>query len=151
MPPIVFRIHSLLVIVPLAACWRSSPAPAGASVRSPSTEAATVVSANAIPDGRPPLTAAILVETIETSYLGALRRCYKARLKHDPAARGRVIVTFTVDGKGRLSDGRASGVGKQIESCVERAMTRWEFPPARDRDGAPIEATFRLALQLTSV
>nr|MDQ3368528.1 AgmX/PglI C-terminal domain-containing protein [Myxococcota bacterium] len=94
---------------------------------------------------------AVLLETIETSYVGALRRCYTARLKRDRSARGRVIVTFTVDGRGRLSDGRARGAGKQIESCIERAMTRWEFPPARKADGSPTETTFRLALQLTAV
>jgi TonB family protein len=95
----------------------------------------------------PRLTPHAALAKIETSYLGGLRRCYRARLKRDASTGGRVVVTFTVDEAGRLSSRRARGPGRgwrEIEACVERAMSRWSFAPPAE------ETTFRLAFQLSS-
>jgi outer membrane biosynthesis protein TonB len=143
MPTLVLRIQLLLLIASLAACWRSTPARVDGARSTPAEPA--------IEDRARPLTPSMLLETIEASYLGGLRRCYTARLKRDAGAGGKVVVTFTIDERGRLADGQATGVAKDIEACVERAMSRWAFPPPRNPDGTPTEATFRLALQLTAV
>jgi TonB family protein len=92
----------------------------------------------------PPLTPHAALAKIETNYLGGLRRCYRARLKRDTRAHGRIVVTFTVDEGGRLASKRARGVGRALEACVERAMARWSFVPPVE------ETTFRLAFQLSS-
>jgi len=138
----VLRPCSTLALATLLAACGSTPAPhaTGRAAGPAST-----------PRTRVALTPDVALETIEASYLGGLRRCYQARLKRDARARGRVVVTFTVDHRGRLSARDAKGAGRAIETCVERAMSRWSFPPARRADGRPTEATFRVALQLTSV
>ncbi len=90
------------------------------------------------------LTPDVALATIETSYLGGMQRCYRARLKRDERAGGRVVVTFTVDETGRLAFRQARGIGRTLEDCVERAMSRWSFPPPA------VETTFRLAFRLSS-
>ena len=94
------------------------------------------------------LTPDVALARIQDAYRGGVQRCYNARLKREPRASGRVIVTFTVDESGRLAYRNAKGVGralgKPMELCVERAMLRWSFPaPAA-------ETTFRVALALSS-
>lgn len=92
----------------------------------------------------PPLTPQVALETIEKRYVGGMQRCYRARLKRDARAGGRVVVTFTVDDRGHIADRSAKGVGRQVERCVLNAMARWTFPrPAT-------ETTFRLAFRLSS-
>ncbi|MBA3391421.1 MAG: AgmX/PglI C-terminal domain-containing protein [Deltaproteobacteria bacterium] len=161
------KLPSLVVLALVSACWRSSPpAPSEPTAAATPTVADRSAALASKPGGRPSspasagslqrgprarLTPHVALSTIETSYIGGLRRCYRAGLKHDASARGRVVVTFTVNHRGRLSSRRAQGVGRTIESCVERAMARWSFPPARKPDGSPGEATFRLALHLESV
>jgi hypothetical protein len=94
------------------------------------------------------LTPDVALSRIQDAYRGGVQRCYHARLKREPRARGRMIVTFTVDETGRVASGNAKGVGralgKPIELCVERAMLRWSFPAPR------AETTFRVALALSS-
>jgi hypothetical protein len=92
----------------------------------------------------PPLTPDVALQTIESTYIGGMQRCYRARLKRDSAARGRVVVTFTVDESGKLAYRRARGVGPKLEACVEAAMARWSFPRPAE------QTTFRLAFRLSS-
>jgi hypothetical protein len=96
-------------------------------------------------DERPaPLSPDAALSRIEAVYRPGVQRCYETHLKHDPAARGRVTVTFTVDPSGRLSYREAHGIHPSVERCVEGAMMKWTFP----RPSA--ETTFRLGLQLSS-
>ena len=94
------------------------------------------------------LTPDVALARIQSTYRHGVQRCYQTRLKRDPAARGRVIVTFTVDDNGRLAYRSAKGegrsLGRSMEDCVERALARWSFPPPAE------QTTFRLALRLSS-
>jgi hypothetical protein len=126
---------ALLVLLALCACGGRQPTPPAAP------RARARVSRPAPP---PRLTPALALATIEARYVGGMRRCYRARLKRDPRARGRVVVTFTVDGRGQVAERRARGVARAVERCVENAMARWTFA----RPAAP--TTFRLAFRLSS-
>src|SRR5687767_15074908 len=99
----------LLLVVALASCWRGPSATTAVQDTDPSVATpapnAGAVSAAAVD----PLTASLVLETITTSYLGGLRRCYASRLKHDQRAGGRVIVTLTIDRKGAVLGRRANG------------------------------------------
>ena len=126
---------SLLMLVVLAACRRQPTPPVAPREhkRAPKPVALT-------PDAA--------LSRIQAAYRGGVQRCYHARLKREPLARGRVIVTFTVDESGRLAYRHVKGIGralgKPMELCVERAMMSWSFP-------APsAETTFRVALRLSS-
>ena len=123
---------ALLVLV-VAACGAREAPPPKAAVR-----------ARPVRIVAPPLTPQLALETIEKRYVGGMQRCYRTRLKRDPQARGRVVVTFTVDDRGQVADRSAKGAGRQIERCVVNAMARWTFPRPRT------ETTFRLAFRLSS-
>ena len=128
--------RSLLVLLVLAsACGRRPPPVSAREQRAPKPAAQQ-------------LTPDVALARIQSTYRVGVQRCYQTRLKRDPAARGRVIVTFTVDDSGRLAYRHAKGegrsLGRSIEDCVERAMARWSFPPPAE------QTTFRLALRLSS-
>ena len=126
-------MRSLFVLVVLAsACRRQPAAPVREGQRVPK------------PIAEQRLTPDLALSRIEASYLGGMQRCYRARLKHDARAAGKVVVTFTVDESGKLAYRKASGIGKRLEQCVERAMLRWSFPAPAE------EMTFRLAFRLSS-
>lgn len=129
---------SLLVLLALAIGCRATPSPAPSHGRAPAP-----ASARSPARVREPLTPASALARIRSAYRPGVQRCYQSRLKRDPQARGRVVVTFTVDARGRIAYRRARGVHRTVERCVERAMSAWSFPPARG--GA---ATFRIALAL---
>ena len=123
---------ALLVLVTLCACRRQPSPPV--TPREPARAPKPVA---------PALTPQLALETIEKRYVAGMQRCYRAKLKRDPRARGKVVVTFTVDDRGQVADRRAKGVHESIERCVESAMMKWTFP----RPAA--ETTFRLAFRLT--
>lgn len=132
------RLPLLVLLVAIVAACRRQPTPPVGSPRASSQRRASPkpITRKLTPD--------VALSRIESSYLGGMQRCYRARLKRDAMARGRVVVTFTVDESGRVAYRDASGVGKSLEHCVERAMLRWSFP-------APDEQmTFRLAFRLSS-
>src|SRR5262245_58812478 len=61
------------------------------------------------------LTPDVVLATIRSRYLGGVERCYRRHLKRDANARGRVMVSFTVDAKGRARDGAARGITEQVD------------------------------------
>ena len=124
-------MRSVFVLVLLAGCAKQAPAVVAQREPAPKPIAQR-------------LTPDVALSRIESSYLGGMQRCYRARLKHDARARGKVVVTFTVDESGKLAYRKASGVGKRLEACVERAMMQWSFPAPAE------EMTFRLAFRLSS-
>ncbi len=138
------QIQFVLVAAFAGACWRGEPA-----LVAPHPPRIVVATAAPAPRATQ-LTAHSLIATIRASYLVGLQRCYTQQLKKDPGVRGLVTVTMTVGANGRLSARRAEGLGSRVESCVERQMRRWEFPPATTEDGRPGDQSFRFSLQLSS-
>ena len=127
-------MRSLLLLVLLACACRRQPSPPIAPREG--KRAPKPIAQRLTPD--------VALSRIEASYLGGMQRCYRARLKHDARAAGKVVVTFTVDESGKLAYRKARGVGKRLEACVERAMMQWSFPAPHE------ETTFRLAFRLSS-
>ncbi|HEY5947231.1 MAG TPA: AgmX/PglI C-terminal domain-containing protein [Kofleriaceae bacterium] len=124
----------------VAAC-ATKPAPAPANVQ----HAGAVEPQAAAPRGHrasPRLTPDLVLATIRTRYIGGVERCYRRHLKRDATARGRVLVSFTVDAKGRARDGEARGITNRVDDCIAAQVARWQFPrPAR-------ESRFALGLEL---
>ena len=122
-------------LVCVAAC-ATKPAPSPANVQ----RAPAARPANGNVD--PQLTPDVVLATIRSRYLGGVERCYRRHLKRDASARGRVVVSFTVDPKGRARDGQARGITTLVDGCIASRVARWQFPkPAR-------EARFALGLEL---
>jgi hypothetical protein len=125
-------------LVCVAAC-ATKPGPAPTNAKSEPAAAVAPVNARKL---HAPLTPDVVLATIRTRYLGGVERCYRRHLKRDASARGRVLVSFTVDPKGRARDGEARGITERVDGCIAAQVARWQFPkPAR-------EARFALGLQL---
>jgi outer membrane biosynthesis protein TonB len=123
-------------LVCVAACaTKQAPPPADARQQAAEQQATRV-------RPREQLTPDVVLATIRSRYLGGVQRCYRRHLKQDASARGRVLVSFTVDPKGRARDGEARGITERVDDCIEAQVARWQFPkPAR-------EARFALGLEL---
>jgi hypothetical protein len=85
----------------------------------------------------------VVLATIRSRYLGGVERCYRAHLKRDASARGRVLVSFTVDAKGRAREGAARGITDRVDDCIAAQIARWQFPRPDE------EARFALGLELS--
>jgi hypothetical protein len=125
-------------LVCVAACaTKQAPPPANAQrARVAAVQPAKPVRARA------QLTPDVVLSTIRSRYIGGVERCYRRHLKRDASARGRVLVSFTVDPKGRARDGEARGITERVDGCIAAQVARWQFPrPAQ-------EARFALGLEL---
>jgi len=130
----MFRRCALLVAV--TACGHAARHPVA---RAPATRSAP---ASAV------LTPERVLEAVTTRYLPHLRRCYQQQIKHDPRLRGRMTLSFTIDGRGRVTDATAKGLAPKLGACIERRMLAWTFAAPRTTGGAPTEASFRIPVRL---
>jgi hypothetical protein len=141
-------------LVCVAACaTKQAPPPANvehaqpakvrtAKVRTAKAANSNAANSNAAPRPRTELTPDVVLATIRTRYIGGVERCYRRHLKNDATARGRVLVSFTVDPKGRARDGEAHGITDRVDDCIAAQVARWQFPkPAQ-------ESRFALGLEL---
>jgi hypothetical protein len=94
------------------------------------------------------LTPDAVLAKIMSAYMAGLKRCYKDHLKSDPAARGKVELSFTVNETGRSVSNRAKGFASPVDSCIQARMDGWRFPIPKDSDSEPTKASFQIALQL---
>lgn len=121
----------------VAACATRPAPPASHAVAGHAEPAASVRAPRA-------LTPDVVLATIRGRYLSGVERCYRRHLKRDARARGRVLVAFTVDARGRARDGEAHGIAARITDCIEAQMRRWQFPRPRR------EERFALGLELAA-
>ena len=69
------------------------------------------------------------VRRVVNQALGGIQRCYERQLRNNPTLRGRVSVTFTVTGSGRVSGARAaSSFDPTVGTCVASVVSRLRFP-----------------------
>ena len=95
------------------------------------------------------LTAALVLEIIQTQYMRGLQRCYSRGLATEGASlSGKVALQFTVGRTGQVSDHEASGVSDSVEACIDSQMSTWRFPIPRDTKGNPKDAPFAVTLAL---
>jgi biopolymer transport protein ExbD len=76
-----------------------------------------------------------ILHVIQTKYVAGIKRCYKDHLKRDPSAKGKLALTFTVDGAGKTKQAKATGIALTLESCVKKQMVSWRFAASADPDG----------------
>ena len=132
-------------LVCVAACATKQPPPP-ANVERTTAEKREVSPANTNAPRRArmrvQLTPDVVLATIRSRYLSGVERCYRRHLKKDSSARGRVLVSFTVDPKGRARDGEAKGITERVDDCIAAQVARWQFPRPQE------EARFALGLEL---
>jgi hypothetical protein len=91
---------------------------------------------------------ATIVAKIHNEYMAHVKRCYTNHLKNDAEARGTLVLEFTTDANGRVTEHSATGVADDIDQCIAAKMVEWQFPPSTDETGTPVEASFKLSLNL---
>lgn len=127
-------------LVLVAAC-AARPAPPPANVQAPeATSERAPAKRSRVAYGR--LTPDVVLATIRSRYIAGVERCYRRELKRDAGARGRVLVSFAVDPKGRAFDGAARGLTATVGDCIASQIARWRFPRPAE------EARFALGLEL---
>jgi molybdate transport system substrate-binding protein len=89
-----------------------------------------------------------VMHTVQRTYRAALGRGYKAFLKEDASAHGKVTLAFTVNQTGRTVNGAAHGFSAEVDAWIGGSMTRWTVPgPRGDKHGVPTDASFSITLQ----
>ncbi len=106
----------------------------------------TVQEKNAIDETT--LTPDAVLAKIQTAYMAGLKRCYKEYLKKDASARGKVMLSLTINETGRTTKGAAHGFAGEVDECISGLMGSWRFPIPHDKDGDATEASFQIGLQL---
>ncbi|MFT3695030.1 MAG: hypothetical protein QM831_17970 [Kofleriaceae bacterium] len=94
------------------------------------------------------LTAQMVLDKIQGSYMAGLQRCYRLGQAEDATLEGKITIELTVDAHGRVTEPSASGMSSKVDGCVSGMMAGWHFGIPRDKDGEATEATFRIALVL---
>ncbi len=122
----------------VASC-AARPAPPPAQVRTPPPAPAAPKRQGV---GYGELTPDVVLATIRSRYIGGVERCYRRQLKKDATVRGRVLVSFAVDPKGRAFDGEARGITAAVNDCIAAQVSKWQFPRPAD------EVRFALGLEL---
>lgn len=89
------------------------------------------------------LTVDKMVDKINSAYITGLRRCYNKGLAVDASLKGKVTLTFSISAYGNVA-GEATGISKQVDSCVASAMKTWKFGRPSDKR----EANYRISLVL---
>lgn len=109
---------------------------------------ARVIAGTVKPEQSTTLTAAAVLDRIQSTYLAGLQRCYRLGLAQDATLSGRVSISFTVDERGRVTDPDADGLSSQVDTCISEQMTRWRFPVPKDKAGTATDAGFSVSLAL---
>ena len=77
---------------------------------------------------KPAASAPAALQAAVTRYRGQVRQCYERALKQNNMLQGRVTVTVSIGGNGRVESANASGnLGSAVNSCVSAAARTWQL------------------------
>lgn len=88
-----------------------------------------------------------LIQSVIRQHVGAYRACYTAALAKLPNLSGKVMLRFTIDGKGVVTESAIASstmANPPVENCLALAARRMKFPPS---PGAPIHVNYPLVFQ----
>ncbi len=71
------------------------------------------------------------IKTVIERNLTRIRFCYDSQLRRNPNLSGKVVVSFTINGNGRVSTVKLKTRkfrGSYLDSCVSEAIRGWSFP-----------------------
>ena len=88
-----------------------------------------------------------VIRRIVRAHINEVRYCYNQALARDPNAKGRVSVTFTIGGDGKV---RRAELGESTlpdvtaSQCIATAVRRWTFPKP---EGGDVNVTYPFVLE----
>lgn len=89
-----------------------------------------------------------IIRRIVRAHINEVRFCYDAGLDRDPKLAGNVTVDFRILATGKVG---SSTVGKttlsdaKVETCIAKAVARWNFPKPRGGDVVDVSYPFDLS------
>ena len=84
-----------------------------------------------------------LVRKIVRSHRDEIERCYASGLKANPHLGGRVVVRFSIDGKGKVTEAKvveSEMAAPAVEQCITNEIEKWVFP--KFGRGDPVTITY---------
>jgi outer membrane biosynthesis protein TonB len=90
------------------------------------------------------------VDRVVKKRAAAYRACFQRGLEKAPGLHGKVVVTFTIDGEGKVTKtgvGRGSSLNNAaVETCIRYQISKLVFPKA----GSEIIVSYPLFFELAS-
>jgi len=89
-----------------------------------------------------------LIRRVIRSHINEVRACYNQGLARNPSLSGRVEVSFSIGGTGRVMTsgiGESSVKDKQVDACIAKAVKRWKFPRPRNGGNVMVSYPFKLS------
>ena len=71
------------------------------------------------------------IQRVVRTHASAIRYCYEVEVQRQPGLKGRVEVTWRIDGSGNVRSvrvGRSTLRNRRVEGCITRQVRRWRFP-----------------------
>jgi hypothetical protein len=84
-----------------------------------------------------------LVRKIVRSHRDEIERCYASGLKANPHLGGRLVVRFSINGKGKVTEAKmieSEMAAPAVEQCITNEIEKWEFP--KFGRGDPVTITY---------
>jgi len=84
-----------------------------------------------------------VVRKIVRSHRDQIERCYASGLKANPHLGGRLVVRFSIDGKGKVTEAKvveSEMAAPAVEQCIRNEIEKWVFPPFGRGD--PVTITY---------
>ena len=84
-----------------------------------------------------------VISSYVRSKMGGIRSCYERELKKNPSLKGKITVTFSIGGDGKVVGASVAGAtlnDPSVQNCVLRMVRRWRFTPPED--GKPVAVTY---------
>jgi TonB family protein len=91
------------------------------------------------------------VDLVVLKNIGQIIYCYELGLQQKSGLRGRVLIDFTINGKGRVSNCSVSSSSlrsAQVETCMMNKIKTWKFP--QPAGGVNVDVNYPFALQRVS-
>ena len=88
-----------------------------------------------------------LIQSVIRQHVAAYRACYTAALAKLPNLSGKVMLRFTIDAKGMVTESAIASstmANPAVENCLALVARRMKFPPS---PGAPIHINYPLLFQ----
>ena len=85
------------------------------------------------------------IRRVVRSHTGQIRSCYEKQHRATPEIAGTIRVQFTIGPEGTVAEATATGIHRNVESCLATTFRQFTFPaPA---NGTHVQVTYPFAFQ----
>src|SRR5690606_38262788 len=88
-----------------------------------------------------------MIRRIVRAHINEVRSCYNAGLTRNPSLDGRVTISFSIVGNGKVASSTVqenTTKDSATANCIAKAVKRWKFPRVGNGGTALVSYPFRL-------